>query len=586
MAGETVAIIFRGMAPPDASGLSFRSSGIPSSDGLRLFKEEAFLPPMRMILAAFLLVGSPLLSGKPLKAGALRTELQFSPEAVGTSPRFTWRLESDEQGKRQTAYQILAATSLEKLDEKNADLWNSGQQAGGQKNLVPWKGKPLKGRSLVHWKVRVWDEKKVAGPWSEPTTFKVDGKTKWSTPRRISSFESSSPQLNSLFNESITVLEKRLARFANGDVPALGKGDQVHRSARAMMFHFDSVPHLTHWLRLTDASMIEGTFFPVQPNSKAYGSMASEGAILTHLPVWLMGGDSAYPKERWKLYEKHMIAREKNDRAFKGTKWGETTELEGMTPEYLDLVYLGFTTRLIRELSLPSQQPMNVIRFKDYADRIKNSFQKQYVNPDGSLKVKSQSAHVLALRSAVLEPKQQQKVVADLIASITKNGSQVGPIGAYFLPGVLSLTGNQDLAVKLLNSLGEKEKAAYLGNGISEWLMAFLAGLDTSFPGFQQIMIAPRIPESDELRWVKAECDSLSGKVRVHWQKLKDGGIQVDCTIPPGAISKIILPARKESRIMVDGKEIAQTPTLQVISRNDQLISLISQSGTYSIVIK
>jgi hypothetical protein len=177
-------------------------------------------------------------------------------------------------------------------------------------------------------------------------------------------------------------------------------------------------------------------------------------------------------------------------------------------------------------------------------------------------------------------------VVTDLVASLSKDGLQVGPIGAYFLPGVLSLTGHQDKAVDLLKKLTPEQRKTFLGNGISEWLMAYLAGIDSNSPGFQQVLIAPRIPTDDSLSWVKASCQAPSGLVSVHWQKLPKGGIQVDYTIPVGVFARVNLPAPKEATILEGGKDLAEVPALEVVSRGDQFVSLISKSGSYSIMIR
>ncbi|MPR33126.1 Bacterial alpha-L-rhamnosidase [Cytophagaceae bacterium SJW1-29] len=67
----------------------------------------------------------------------------------------------------QTAYQILAASSLEKLSEEKADLWNSGKVAGRSTAQVPYAGKKLESRQIVHWKVRSWDKAGKPGAWSQ-----------------------------------------------------------------------------------------------------------------------------------------------------------------------------------------------------------------------------------------------------------------------------------------------------------------------------------------------------------------------------------------------------------------------------------
>src|SRR4051794_14236962 len=73
----------------------------------------------------------------------LTTEHMTNPIGVGiTQPRLSWKLESDRAGEVQKAYEIRAASSLEKL-KSQPDLWSSGKIASDQSVLVSWAGKPL-----------------------------------------------------------------------------------------------------------------------------------------------------------------------------------------------------------------------------------------------------------------------------------------------------------------------------------------------------------------------------------------------------------------------------------------------------------
>lgn len=73
-------------------------------------------------------------------------------------PRLSWKLESDQRGACQTAYQVLvAATEAGLYDESNI-VWNSGKIETDQSIHVPYDGPYLTSRQRVYWKVRVWDE--------------------------------------------------------------------------------------------------------------------------------------------------------------------------------------------------------------------------------------------------------------------------------------------------------------------------------------------------------------------------------------------------------------------------------------------
>ncbi|MEO1052837.1 MAG: family 78 glycoside hydrolase catalytic domain [Bacteroidota bacterium] len=88
-------------------------------------------------------------------------------------PRLSWVISSERNGTKQTAYQILVASDVEKLNEQDADRWNSGKLASGQSSLIRYSGNPLTSRDRCYWKVRVWDENDQPSEWSEPAKWTI-----------------------------------------------------------------------------------------------------------------------------------------------------------------------------------------------------------------------------------------------------------------------------------------------------------------------------------------------------------------------------------------------------------------------------
>ncbi len=101
----------------------------------------------------------------------LRCEYRNNPHGIDeVSPRLTWRVESDERGAKQSAYQILVASSAERLADGAGDLWDSGKVMEDDTANIEYGGKALTSRQLCYWKVGVWD----AGgqlTWSKPATW-------------------------------------------------------------------------------------------------------------------------------------------------------------------------------------------------------------------------------------------------------------------------------------------------------------------------------------------------------------------------------------------------------------------------------
>ena len=109
-----------------------------------------------------------------LVVNQLQCELLDAPLAIdNTSPHFSWKMSNKQNGAASIAYQILVATELYKLNEQEADLWNTGKVMDESSNGIVYQGKPLVTRSLAYWKVRVWNQKDMPSDWSQPTRFGI-----------------------------------------------------------------------------------------------------------------------------------------------------------------------------------------------------------------------------------------------------------------------------------------------------------------------------------------------------------------------------------------------------------------------------
>src|SRR5215469_7158177 len=102
----------------------------------------------------------------------LRCEYAVNPLAVDvTAPRLFWVLESNERGQRQTAYEILVASSEKQLVADHGDLWDSGKVDSDETIQIPYGGKELKSSQQIFWKVRAWDAAGNVSSWSKPATW-------------------------------------------------------------------------------------------------------------------------------------------------------------------------------------------------------------------------------------------------------------------------------------------------------------------------------------------------------------------------------------------------------------------------------
>jgi len=121
-----------------------------------------------------------------MTVGRLRCEYLENPLGIDVvPPRLSWLVQSDRRGARQTACQILVASSPDLLGADTADLWDSGKVVSDETVLVPYGGKRLGSRAACWWKVRAWDESDQPTAWGEPAQWTMgllqpaDWSAKW-----------------------------------------------------------------------------------------------------------------------------------------------------------------------------------------------------------------------------------------------------------------------------------------------------------------------------------------------------------------------------------------------------------------------
>lgn len=136
-----------------------------------------------------LTLGAVLLAGVCSAAVAtknLRCEYLTDPLGIdAASPRLSWVLTSNQRGEKQTAYQILVASSPKLLKNDQGDLWDSGKVASDENAQIVYGGKPLASRQNCYWKIRAWDAAGKPGAWSDVAQWQMgllqpaDWKAKW-----------------------------------------------------------------------------------------------------------------------------------------------------------------------------------------------------------------------------------------------------------------------------------------------------------------------------------------------------------------------------------------------------------------------
>ena len=123
------------------------------------------------ILAAFAI---NLSASSPSEPGELRINNMYNPVGIDTSnPKFSWVVNDADRGERQTAYQIIVASSQASISNNTGDKWDSGRIMSAQQCDVNYVGSALASRSVYWAKVRTWDKDGNASGWSSAATFET-----------------------------------------------------------------------------------------------------------------------------------------------------------------------------------------------------------------------------------------------------------------------------------------------------------------------------------------------------------------------------------------------------------------------------
>lgn len=157
----------------------------------------------RLLLAIVVAASFESACAGNLNVARLRCEYAVNPLGIDVKqPRLCWEQQSERRGARQTAWQVLVASSPELLTPERADLWNSGKQSSDRSLHLPYEGKTLASSQQVFWKVRVWDGTDQPSRWSEVArwTMGVLEETDWQAEWIVAPWQTEALLLRKEFN--------------------------------------------------------------------------------------------------------------------------------------------------------------------------------------------------------------------------------------------------------------------------------------------------------------------------------------------------------------------------------------------------
>lgn len=121
-----------------------------------------------------LLTAITALAAMPGAPSLPRVDYCTNPLGItNTTPVFSWVMNDPDRGEKQTAYQLVMASSPQELARNEGDVWDTGWVKSGEQTGIRYAGKPLQSRTIYYWKVRLRDKDGQASPFSNPATVET-----------------------------------------------------------------------------------------------------------------------------------------------------------------------------------------------------------------------------------------------------------------------------------------------------------------------------------------------------------------------------------------------------------------------------
>jgi hypothetical protein len=214
------------------------------------------------------------------------------------------------------------------------------------------------------------------------------------------------------------------------------------------------------------------------------------------------------------------------------------------------------------------------VEYRELAGRIRTAFNQTFFDPvAGRYATGSQCANAIPLVMNLVEPARRAAVLAAVVRDVRERGNALtaGDVGYRYLLRALADGGRSDVIFDMNNQSDKPGYGYQLAQGatslteawnadpgssqnhfmlgqINEWFYHDLAGIqgDPAGPGFKKIIIRPAIV--GDLTWVKADYDSVRGRIVSAWQR---AGTQLtlQVTIPANTTATIYVPTRNATTV-------------------------------------
>ena len=386
----------------------------------------------------------------------------------------------------------------------------------------------------------------------------------------------------------------------------------------------DVAAFFTKWMvDVEDAQSTAGGFPDVAPrlSDLADGSPAwADAGVIVPWTVYRRYGDTGIVRRHYAAMARYMDYLLRGNPGYLrlgrlNNNFGDWLAIGADTPsDVLATAYWAYDARLMAEMAGAIGETVDATRYAEQSERIKAAFIAAYVDAEGHVAGRTQTAYLVALHMDLLPAELRAAAAAHLVADIQARDWHLstGFVGVGYLCPVLAETGHLDVAYRLL--LNEtfpswgysiREGATtiwerwdgftrehgfqtpamnsfnhYSLGSVGEWLYRDVAGIDTdpAAPGYARIVIRPM--PGGGLTSAEATYRSMHGPIASAWH-LADGAFTLDLTLPANTSATVHIPTADPAAVREGEGPAAQSEGVRPLGQGEGCAIFAVGSGAY-----
>jgi alpha-L-rhamnosidase len=372
----------------------------------------------------------------------------------------------------------------------------------------------------------------------------------------------------------------------------------------------------TSWLvTLNDSQRPDGGYTDVAPHGGGVSAGWSDAGVVCPWTLWRMYGDTAVIERHYAGMLRWIEHCEKDSKGLlrPAQGYGDWLNVGAELPkDVIATAYFAYSTRLLAQMARAVEKNDDAQRLEGLFGRIKAAFVAAYVSADGRVKGDTQTAYLMALAFDLLPAERRDAAARRLLEKIEERNWHLstGFLGVNLLLPTLDALGKVDVAYRLLQNEtypswgypvrhgattiwerwdGWTEEKGFQDPGMNsfnhyaygscgQWMFAAMAGIDTDGPGFERLLIRPRV--GGGLTFVRASYDSIRGRIATGWE-LDGAALTLRVELPANTVATVFVPASDPLGVTEGGRPAAEAEGVTFVRSQPGAAVYHVGSGTY-----